>query len=162
MRRSVAGRHGSALSSGISRTSNFLERRSRPAFPTSKSRFSETESLVGQEAAAAKRLLASKVALKCQEIVKFPVSREFGWRQVRSALDRQPGSPDVRCQLEPRTWLSGSRLLNVRRLLSRIHRLARGFCRRLTALIQPQGRISSGCGGAGGSGCGLSGLDPDT
>src|SRR3984893_15499778 len=27
--------------------------------------------------------------------VKFPVSREFAWRRVRSALRRQPGSLDV-------------------------------------------------------------------
>src|ERR1700730_17685187 len=28
--------------------------------------------------------------------VKFPVSREFAWRRVRSALRRQPGSPAIR------------------------------------------------------------------
>jgi hypothetical protein len=28
--------------------------------------------------------------------VKFPVSREFAWRRVRSALRRQPGSPALR------------------------------------------------------------------
>jgi hypothetical protein len=27
--------------------------------------------------------------------VKFPVSREFAWRRVRSALRRQPGSPEA-------------------------------------------------------------------
>src|ERR1700687_2234089 len=36
----------------------------------------------------------------CPEIakfpVKFPVSREFQWRRVRSALRRQPASPDLR------------------------------------------------------------------
>ena len=28
--------------------------------------------------------------------VKFPVSREFAWRRVRSVLPRQPTSPDIR------------------------------------------------------------------
>ena len=41
--------------------------------------------------------LATKVAslvLKMRKFpVKFPVSREFGWRQVRSALRSQPAIP---------------------------------------------------------------------
>jgi hypothetical protein len=52
-------------------------------------------------------------AISCYEIgsqspknakfpVKFPVSREFAWRRVRSALRRQPGSPGS----VPDTWVT--------------------------------------------------------
>jgi hypothetical protein len=37
-------------------------------------------------------VFCSKTVARCLKIAKFPVSREFVWRRVRSALRRQPGS----------------------------------------------------------------------
>ena len=56
--------------------------------------------------AAAQRFFVSTWTLKDPKFakfpVKFPVSREFPWRQVRSALRRQPGSPAR--EIIPRQW----------------------------------------------------------
>src|ERR1700722_8273713 len=50
--------------------------------------------------AAAQRVLAPESSLGAQNSAKFPVkfpdSREFVWRRVRSALRRQPASPGLR------------------------------------------------------------------
>ena len=46
--------------------------------------------------------------------VKFPVSREFVWRPVRSALRRQPGSPTFGYDPhEMREWAGNSGFLRI-------------------------------------------------
>jgi hypothetical protein len=78
----------------------FLRRNS--LLPPKKSLFLEIFSLLifagncprsGCSTAASCYEIASRSPNNAKFPVKFPVSREFAWRRVRSALRRQPGSP---------------------------------------------------------------------
>jgi len=102
-----------------------------------------------RKVAAALRLLALQSSLGSPGIVKFPVSREFVWRPVRSGLRRQPAIPAFGpCSQERRDWAGNAGFSRIRfRLRTPGSRNLRSKSPKVSGFVRGYSRFTETIGG---------------